>query len=169
MFLLLQGETDSGKFEPSKIQYLFRNASPQTREPTRNGIVVLLWKAEQLQFENALFVPRESKQGGALFAPIIRMSKTACMRKKEIRITHPMNFSSVAMNRFPTFWKTLSFFVRKKRFSLEIETYYTPDGGHQENVFNLSDSEQRGRVVDLIDVVKDQVRERGKKQKFRHT
>ena len=60
--------------------------------------------------------------------------------------------------------KTLSFFV-KKRFSLEIETYYTPDGGHQENVFNLSDSEQRGRVVDLIDVVKDQVRERGGKGK----
>ena len=44
------------------------------------------------------------------------------------------------------------------RFSLEIETYYTPDGGHQENVFNLSDSELRNRVVDLIDVVRDQVR-----------
>ena len=43
------------------------------------------------------------------------------------------------------------------RFSLEIETYYTPDGGHQENVFNLSDSELRNRVVDLIDVVRDQV------------
>ena len=44
------------------------------------------------------------------------------------------------------------------RFSLEIETYYTPDGGHQDNVFKLSDSEKRNRVVDLIDVVKDQVR-----------
>ena len=44
------------------------------------------------------------------------------------------------------------------RFSLEIETYYTPDGGHQENVFKLSDSELRNRVVDLIDVVRDQVR-----------
>ena len=60
-----------------------------------------------------------------------------------------------------------TFFVKRKtinilsnfRFSLEIETYYTPDGGHQENVFNLSDSEMRNRIVDLIDVVKDQVRE----------
>ena len=51
-------------------------------------------------------------------------------------------------------WMALSNF----RFSLEIETYYTPDGGHQENVFNLSDSEMRNRIVDLIDVVKDQVR-----------
>ena len=24
-----------------------------------------------------------------------------------------------------------------EKFSLEIETYYTPDGGEQENVFNL--------------------------------
>ena len=43
------------------------------------------------------------------------------------------------------------------RFSLEIETYYTPDGGDQQNVFNLSESEKRSRIVDLIDVVKDQV------------
>ena len=43
------------------------------------------------------------------------------------------------------------------RFSLEIETYYTPDGGHLENVFKLSDSEKRNRIVDLIDVVKDHV------------
>ena len=41
---------------------------------------------------------------------------------------------------------------------MEIETYYTPDGGHQDNVFKLSDSEKQNRVVDLIDVVKDQVR-----------
>ena len=41
---------------------------------------------------------------------------------------------------------------------MEIETYYTPDGGDQENVFKLSDSEIRNRVVDLIDVVRDQVR-----------
>ena len=40
---------------------------------------------------------------------------------------------------------------------MEIETYYTPDGGDKENVFNLTDSEKRSRTVDLIDVVKDQV------------
>lgn len=40
---------------------------------------------------------------------------------------------------------------------MEIETYYTPDGGHQENVFNLTDAEKRNRVVDLLDIVKDQV------------
>ena len=43
------------------------------------------------------------------------------------------------------------------RFSIEIETYYTSDGGHQENLFHLSNSDARNRVVDLIDVVKDQV------------
>jgi len=43
-----------------------------------------------------------------------------------------------------------------EKFSLEIETYYTPDGGDQENVFKLNDSDIRNRVVDLIDVVKDQ-------------
>ena len=43
------------------------------------------------------------------------------------------------------------------RFSIEIETYYTSDGGHQDNIFNLSNSDARNRVVDLIDVVKDQV------------
>ncbi len=39
---------------------------------------------------------------------------------------------------------------------MEIETYYLPDGGHQDNVFNLSESDKRNRVVDHIDVVKDQ-------------
>ncbi|CAG7733239.1 unnamed protein product, partial [Allacma fusca] len=44
-----------------------------------------------------------------------------------------------------------------QRFSLEIETYYYEDGGHQENVFGLTGSELRNRIVDVIDVVKDQV------------
>ncbi len=43
------------------------------------------------------------------------------------------------------------------RFSLEIETYYTDDGGHREDIFDLSDADKKNRVVDLIDVVKDQV------------
>ena len=58
-----------------------------------------------------------------------------------------------------------------EKFSLEIETYYTPDGGKMENVFNLTvvkflilyfltffycqDSELKNRVVELIDVVKN--------------
>ncbi|ODM97627.1 Protein retinal degeneration B [Orchesella cincta] len=44
-----------------------------------------------------------------------------------------------------------------QRFSLEIETYYCADDGHQENVFTLSGSDKRNRVVDVIDVVKDQL------------
>ncbi|XP_011863209.1 PREDICTED: protein retinal degeneration B isoform X5 [Vollenhovia emeryi] len=43
-----------------------------------------------------------------------------------------------------------------EKFSVEIETYYFPDDGHQENVFNLSGSDYRNRIVDLIDIVKDQ-------------
>ncbi|XP_018573304.1 protein retinal degeneration B isoform X2 [Anoplophora glabripennis] len=44
-----------------------------------------------------------------------------------------------------------------EKFSLEIETYYYADNGHQENVFKLSGSDLRNRIVDVIDVVKDQL------------
>ncbi|XP_017766870.1 PREDICTED: protein retinal degeneration B isoform X5 [Eufriesea mexicana] len=43
-----------------------------------------------------------------------------------------------------------------EKFSIEIETYYFPDNGYQENVFKLSGSDLRNRIVDLIDIVKDQ-------------
>lgn len=60
-----------------------------------------------------------------------------------------------------------------EKFSIEIETYYFPDNGHQDNVFKLSGSDLRNRTVgkcaiktqyssiekylfvDLIDIVKD--------------
>lgn len=44
-----------------------------------------------------------------------------------------------------------------EKFSLEIETYYFGDNGHQENVFKLSGSDLSNRVVDVIDIVKDQL------------
>ncbi|XP_017470722.1 PREDICTED: protein retinal degeneration B-like, partial [Rhagoletis zephyria] len=44
-----------------------------------------------------------------------------------------------------------------EKFSLDIETYYFPDNGYQENVFNLSGSDLRNRIVDVIDIVKDQL------------
>lgn len=44
-----------------------------------------------------------------------------------------------------------------EKFYLEIETYYFGDDGHQENVFKLTGSDLRNRIVDLIDVVKDQL------------
>ncbi|EAT32632.1 AAEL015170-PA [Aedes aegypti] len=44
-----------------------------------------------------------------------------------------------------------------EKFSLEIETYYFGDNGHQENVFKLSGSDLRNRLVDTIDIVKDQL------------
>lgn len=34
-----------------------------------------------------------------------------------------------------------------EKFSLEIETYYFSDNGHQENVFSLSGSDLRNRIV----------------------
>ncbi|XP_076654424.1 retinal degeneration B isoform X6 [Halictus rubicundus] len=43
-----------------------------------------------------------------------------------------------------------------EKFSIEIETYYFPDNGYQENVFKLSGSDLRNRIVDVIDIVKDQ-------------
>lgn len=44
-----------------------------------------------------------------------------------------------------------------EKFSLEIETYYFGDNGHQDNVFKLSGSDLSNRVVDVIDIVKDQL------------
>lgn len=44
-----------------------------------------------------------------------------------------------------------------EKFSIEIETYYLPDGGQQPNVFNLSGAERRQRIVDTIDIVRDAV------------
>lgn len=34
-----------------------------------------------------------------------------------------------------------------EKFSIEIETYYLPDGGQQPNVFNLSGAEKRQRIL----------------------
>lgn len=36
-----------------------------------------------------------------------------------------------------------------EKFSLEIETYYFPDNGNQENVFGLSGNDLRNRVVGM--------------------
>jgi len=44
-----------------------------------------------------------------------------------------------------------------RRFSIEIETQYCADAGKQENVFGLSTTELRNRVVDVIDIVKDEL------------
>nr|CAB3264903.1 membrane-associated phosphatidylinositol transfer protein 3 [Phallusia mammillata] len=44
-----------------------------------------------------------------------------------------------------------------EKFSIDIETRYYDDAGHQNNVFNLSPTELRSRVVDDIDIVKEQV------------
>ncbi|KAB0792480.1 hypothetical protein PPYR_14439 [Photinus pyralis] len=44
-----------------------------------------------------------------------------------------------------------------EKFYLEIETYYFNDNGHQENVFRLNGSDLRNRIVDTIDIVRDQL------------
>ncbi|XP_077996316.1 membrane-associated phosphatidylinositol transfer protein 2-like [Glandiceps talaboti] len=44
-----------------------------------------------------------------------------------------------------------------EKFSLEIETKYLPDPGTTENTFDLSAAELRSRILDAIDIVKDQV------------
>lgn len=40
---------------------------------------------------------------------------------------------------------------------MEIETYYFPDDGNQENVFKLTGGDLRNRIVDVIDIVRDQL------------
>ncbi|CAL8139967.1 unnamed protein product [Orchesella dallaii] len=42
-----------------------------------------------------------------------------------------------------------------RRFSIEIETRYCADKGEQENVFGLTGSDLRNRVIDIINIVKD--------------
>ncbi|XP_055385938.1 protein retinal degeneration B isoform X2 [Condylostylus longicornis] len=61
-----------------------------------------------------------------------------------------------AWNAYP-FTKTRYTCPFVEKFSLDIETYYFPDNGNQENVFKLSGSDLKSRVVDVIDIVKDQL------------
>ncbi|XP_022536523.2 membrane-associated phosphatidylinositol transfer protein 2 isoform X4 [Astyanax mexicanus] len=42
-----------------------------------------------------------------------------------------------------------------EKFSIDIETYYKPDTGTQNDVFSLSSAEKRQRDIDPIDIVKD--------------
>nr|CAG4638237.1 EOG090X00NX [Cyclestheria hislopi] len=44
-----------------------------------------------------------------------------------------------------------------EKFSLDIETVYKEDCGQIENVFNLNGAELHDRIIDLIDVAKDQL------------
>lgn len=44
-----------------------------------------------------------------------------------------------------------------EKFSIEIETKYFNDDGHQVNVFDLSEEDIKERTVDVIDIVKDQL------------
>ncbi|CAG2110544.1 unnamed protein product [Medioppia subpectinata] len=44
-----------------------------------------------------------------------------------------------------------------EKFFIEIETKYFDDCGERENVFELNNSELRSRIVDVIDIVKDQL------------
>uniref|UniRef100_A0A8D8LTM0 Protein retinal degeneration B n=1 Tax=Cacopsylla melanoneura TaxID=428564 RepID=A0A8D8LTM0_9HEMI len=61
-----------------------------------------------------------------------------------------------AWNAYP-FTKTVYWCDFVKNFKLEITTKYLPDDGSTENVFNLTGSELRSRIVEVIDVVKDQL------------
>ncbi|CAL4067402.1 unnamed protein product [Meganyctiphanes norvegica] len=67
-----------------------------------------------------------------------------------------LSVEEVAWNNYPyTKTKFTCPFVEK--FSIEVETFYFNDGGHQENVFGLTKKEMKEREVDLIDVVRDQL------------
>jgi len=74
---------------------------------------------------------------------------------KSLLPTSALTVEEEAWNAYP-YTKTRFKCPFVEKLNLEIETYYMPDGGHQENVFGLSESEKRHRVVDLIDVVKEQ-------------
>ncbi|XP_050346960.1 protein retinal degeneration B [Nymphalis io] len=67
-----------------------------------------------------------------------------------------LTVSEEAWNAYP-YTKTRYTCPFVEKFSLEIETYYFSDNGHQENVFKLTGSDLKNRIVDVIDVVKDQL------------
>ncbi|KAI5636155.1 phosphatidylinositol transfer protein domain-containing protein [Phthorimaea operculella] len=67
-----------------------------------------------------------------------------------------LTVSEEAWNAYP-YTKTRYTCPFVEKFSLEIETYYYADNGHQDNVFKLTGSDLKNRVVDVIDVVKDQL------------
>ncbi|VDP83688.1 unnamed protein product [Echinostoma caproni] len=43
------------------------------------------------------------------------------------------------------------------KLTLDIETHYFDDGGHQDDVFKLSEEEKTARIVDFIDIVNDPI------------
>ncbi|XP_046962154.1 protein retinal degeneration B isoform X2 [Vanessa cardui] len=67
-----------------------------------------------------------------------------------------LTVSEEAWNAYP-YTKTRYTCPFVEKFSLEIETYYFSDNGHQDNVFKLTGSDLKNRIVDVIDVVKDQL------------
>ncbi|CAB3223280.1 unnamed protein product [Arctia plantaginis] len=67
-----------------------------------------------------------------------------------------LTVSEEAWNAYP-YTKTRYTCPFVEKFSLEIETYYYADNGHQENVFKLTGSDLKSRIVDVIDVCKDQL------------
>nr|QDR50953.1 retinal degeneration B [Heliconius melpomene] len=67
-----------------------------------------------------------------------------------------LTVSEEAWNAYP-YTKTRYTCPFVEKFSLEIETYYFADNGHQDNVFKLTGSDLKNRIVDIIDVVKDQL------------
>ncbi|XP_075974197.1 retinal degeneration B [Anticarsia gemmatalis] len=67
-----------------------------------------------------------------------------------------LTVSEEAWNAYP-YTKTRYTCPFVEKFSLEIETYYFADNGHQENVFKLTGSDLKNRIVDVIDVCKDQL------------
>ena len=44
---------------------------------------------------------------------------------------------------YPLMFNNNVYIPMTERFSIEVETVYTNDGGHQENIFNLSKSDRK--------------------------
>uniref|UniRef100_A0A7E4UTF1 DDHD domain-containing protein n=1 Tax=Panagrellus redivivus TaxID=6233 RepID=A0A7E4UTF1_PANRE len=66
--------------------------------------------------------------------------------------SHALQANEEAWNAYPT-TRTKYSSPLMDRFSIEIDTLYFNDAGTQDNVFNLSESELKHRVVDVMDFV----------------
>jgi len=125
--------------------YMIAKKSKEESKGAESGVEILI---------NEPYTDGPGGKGGQYTKKLYHIGSHLPVWVKSILPTTALVVEEEAWNAYPyakTRWKCP---LLEKLF-LECETYYTPDGGHQENIFQLSDDEKKNRTVDLIDIVKD--------------
>ena len=125
--------------------YMIAKKSKEESKGAESGIEILI---------NEPYTDGPGGKGGQYTKKLYHIGSHLPGWAKSVIPTTALVVEEEAWNAYPyakTRWKC----PLMERLSLECETYYTPDSGHQDNIFNLTDAEKQERIVDIIDIVKD--------------